>query len=87
MSQSVIELGTGEVRAAEDEEGDVFSGHIDVLFKEDEVEMFFDLYIWDEEAEFPRWLYYGAYPSYEIAAEVGLPFGDDNVRITEGSWY
>jgi hypothetical protein len=86
MTQSVITLGTGEVRAAEDEEGDVYSGHIDILFG-DEVDMFFDLHIWDEAAEFPKWIYLGAFNTYDGAEEVGHQFGDENYRITEGSWY
>jgi len=47
MAQSVIELGTGNIRTAEDQEGDVFAGHIDVIYA-DEVEMFYDLMVWDE---------------------------------------
>ena len=86
MAQSVIELGTGNIRTAEDQEGDVFAGHIDMIFA-DEVEMFYDLYVWDEEAEFPRWLYVGPFATYDEAEERGLLFGEENMRITEGSWY
>ena len=85
MTPAVIELGTGNIRTAEDEEGDVFSGRIDVTFV-DEVSLFFDLYVWDENMEFPRWLYVGAFNTHEDAYARGSSMvGCENVRIIEGS--
>ena len=67
-----------------DEEG-YYDPPVEVIFA-DEVEMFYDLYVWDEEAEFRRWLYVGAFNTHEDAYARGSSMvGCENVRIIEGS--